>query len=136
MDRTPAPRDLNPYEKDVLAFLLSSPFEGSIELAAQVPKTTVKRLCNCSDHCMQLDLHVDSSGLLPAGNCNSLVSEAHGFDQDGMEIWYMLFAHRGFLGSLDISRADGYAIKQMPDIHSLKHGSLQDALNKKQNQKS
>jgi hypothetical protein len=60
-------------------------------------------------------------------NAESLVSEAHSFDQDGMEIWYMLFAHRGFLGSLDISRADGESIKVLPDTRSLRHGSAAQA---------
>ena len=116
--RVEPPRPLNGWERQVLSSILSAPFESHEGLKAQVEVTRVYEESPTDPSVM---LHVDRgaqtatakdgrpwSGIVPF----ELISRT----ADGVPMWALLDTRDGCLYYLEVQRADGVPLQELPDL--------------------
>jgi hypothetical protein len=98
------PRPLTEWEKEVVVLLAPNAPARAIDAI----RVTDRCACGCASVGFSEVPH------FPAG-------EAEGADDDGVPIWVMLFADREqrMLATLDVLRADGQPIQELPRVTSL-----------------
>jgi hypothetical protein len=98
------PRELSPWERDVVARLAPEASEEAVEEI----RVTDRCGCGCSSVGFAEFEHFP-------------VAEGEAADTDGTAIWVMLFADRDEtrLATLDVLRADGQPIQKLPPVAEL-----------------
>jgi hypothetical protein len=106
-------RLLNDYETMILSRLLQCEFEGRDSIASQLRSARARPI----DDSGSIEI---MANLGPAADVATRVPvEAQCLDVDGVPISIMLFVANGFINELEFSKADGSAIKKMPDPEAL-----------------
>jgi hypothetical protein len=106
-------RPLNDYERLILARLLSCEFAGRDAIASQLGSARAHPIDDSGS--VELTTNVATAAEVVA----RLPVEAQCLDEDGVPISIMLFVVNGFISELEFSKADGSAIKKMPDSAAL-----------------
>jgi len=106
-------RLLNDYERVILSRLLSCEFAGRDAIASQLESARARQI----DDTGSVELTTVSA--TAAGVVTRLPVEAQCLDEDGVPISIMLFVVNGFISELEFSKADGSAIRKMPDPEAL-----------------
>jgi hypothetical protein len=106
-------RLLNEYEKTILLRLLGCEFSGRDAIASQLGSARARPI----DDSGSIELTTDIA--TAAEVATRLPVEAQCIDEDGVPISIMLFVINGFISELEFSKADGSAIKKMPDPQAL-----------------
>ena len=111
------PRQLSPWEHDILAALLAVPFPGWGELREQLNSIKVVEEYGGDDP--SVVFRVDRHAALPAPVQRRIPVEAEGLDADGATIQVLLHVLDGFVWELELYRPDGNPVKRAPDARSL-----------------
>ena len=113
MTSTKGNRPLNDYEKLILSRLLACDFKGRETVALQLRSVTARPL----DDSGSIELVTDVG--TRADVATRVPVEAQCVDVDGVPISVLLFVVNGFVNELEFSKADGSAIKRMPEPQAL-----------------
>ena len=113
-----ATRELADDERRLLDFLLSPPFRGRDELAAQALTVQTAGLsCGCG--CPSFSLVPDR--LLPPAVVDARVPiEAHGEDPAGNQVGVLLFVDDGYLSEVEVYSIAGDRFGGVPDPRRLR----------------
>ena len=116
------PRQLSPWERDVLEALLAVPFPGAEELKEQLGSVKVAEEYGGDDP--SVIFSVAQHAALPAPVKRRIPVEAEGLDEDGATIQVLLHVIDGFVWELEVYRPDGEPMQCVPDARSLAPYSL------------
>jgi hypothetical protein len=106
-------RLLNDYERMILSRLLSCEFAGRDAIASQLGSARARLIDDAGSIGLTTDIATAAEVV------TRLPVEAQCLDEDGVPISIMLFVINGFISELEFSKADGSAIKKMPDPEAL-----------------
>jgi hypothetical protein len=98
------PRPLTNWERDVLAALAPAQDPDALRVHSHCS-------CGCA-----------SVSFVPKLRDHALLAEAETVDTDGTPIWFLLFGSddRSELDELEIQRADGTPLRELPDPRTLR----------------
>jgi hypothetical protein len=115
--RVEPPRSLNKWEQQILSKLLSAPFEGHEELRAQIGEARVYEE-SPSDPSVMLWVDPSTPGAKASdGGPRSGVVPFELFSRTAgdVPIWALLDTRDGRLYYLDVQRADGVPLQELPE---------------------
>ena len=116
-------RSMTEEEKALLSRLLEMPFEGSRELSKQIAHALVREIAGPGDHLGSIEFRVNNPVVAPVSV--SVPVEARGFDEDGVEVDFLLHVRDGRLDTLEVLKADGSPIRSLPEAATLVFGAVQ-----------
>ena len=111
------PRQLMAEERELLEYLLNTPFTGNSELQQQSQSVGVSEECVCG--CRTIILSVDSTASEPAPVTNNVPVQADAIDDDGVPVSVIVHVHRGYLSELEALRADSKPLHAFPKLNAL-----------------
>jgi hypothetical protein len=106
-------RLLNEYERQVLLRLLEVPFHGRDEIRSQIHTSVVRQV----DTDGSIAFNVESKTIAPV--MRRIPVEAEAKDRDGVPIHFLMHVVDGKIHELEIYKADGSKITQMPEPSDL-----------------
>ena len=102
---------LSSSHRAIMERLLELPFPGRDEIRKQVDHAVVREIGDHDERSLQFDVEID----VKAPVSQRVPVEATAYDEDGVPIEALLHVVGGVIKELEILKADGSAIRRMPE---------------------